>query len=357
VTGMSRTKKSVNGTNSVKTGINAPTLRNADANSALLAYLSGAITIEDLANKLNINARSAKGLSVREGWTRLRQEYAANIRKYSILRYSDKLLDQIASFQNDERKALRNALDKMDKEFEELSLRVCPACSGDGTKDDEGKCPMCYGSGKTPLNMRDYHVYFEARESAQKQLNRSYGIADRVDISVDVLSLMPRRTKEQEIAEIESVKCSKDDIIPEFTVDDSAQDAPGSTQNDGEHISVPPDSEPQEGDNADIPQGRIHPPQKNIECIDKLVPKEYEQYLIDEGFISGEDAIYVRQDGDPEAEAEAGPFLHPLPIIPPLTKEGVCQTNDPRAPDPTPHPQLAQCGESEIDHVNGGEDE
>ena len=212
---MGRPKKSVNRTNTDKTGINAPTLRNADANAALLAYISSAITIDDLANKLNLTHSSAKAMAYREGWTRLKDQYVHNIRKYSIMRYSDKLLDQIASFQSDERKALRDALDKMDKEFVELTERRCPACKGDGIGDsDTGKCPNCYGSGKTPLNMRDYHVYFEARESAQKQLNRSYGIADRVDIAVDVLSLMPQRTKQQEIAEIESVKCSRMTLSP-----------------------------------------------------------------------------------------------------------------------------------------------
>jgi hypothetical protein len=269
-------------------------------------------------------------MCAREGWTKLKDQYIANIRKQSILRYSDKLLDQISSFQSEERTALRDALDKMDKEFRELTERRCPACNGDGIGDSEtGKCKSCYGSGKTPLNMRDYHVYFEARESAQKQLNRSYGIADRVDIAVDVLSLMPRRTEAQDKAEIDLVKCSPDDIIPEYMVDDSAQEAPGEAQEEGQGIGMPPETGTIEDDQND-------PPQKSIERIDKLESDRYIQSMKDDGFIQTVTAIYVQPSGDSEGTVVADPLQNPLPTTDESLGKGGARQIDP--PPPTQHP-------------------
>jgi hypothetical protein len=175
---------------------------------ALALYLNTDFPLSQIAETCGLSPSKLSGQMTLHGWREIKQVYVNKAKSLGVNRLEMTMLDRVSKLRESQANELCRLFDKTCDHISKLQLPM--------TLEDTKQVPDHLLQTPTTLNK-----LAETLRSTQKSINSALGIADTIDVSLDITALAPQGV----------LKTDRVDLVPEWeeTIEASDLESQGKT--------------------------------------------------------------------------------------------------------------------------------
>jgi hypothetical protein len=179
--------------------------RNATQDAVALAlYLNTDFPLSQIAETCGLSPSKLSGQMSLHGWREIKQSYLNKAKSLGVQRLEMSMLDRVSKLRESQASEMASLCEKI---YEHISKIELPDSKEPQITESGNKLYVFTYQDAIQQNMNTLAKAADAYRTAQKSLNSALGIADTIDVSLDITALAPQGL----------LKTDRVDLVPEWS--------------------------------------------------------------------------------------------------------------------------------------------